>query len=94
MKIIFQIVLACIMTILWFIVYIISSILEFLWTFNINSFKMNNFKMDGENFFIAVEALWSEKNDGRYYIYYKTYFHYIWNIQENTFSNLLNKLKN
>ena len=98
MKIIFQIIFACLSTIIWLIVYILSSILIFLWTFNKNSFKIGKYEMNSRDNFWAVDLLWSEIYDdpGNYrYRVYKSYFHYIWNLSSKlTLKTIINKFYN
>ena len=95
MKIIFQIILALILSFIFMIYMIISRSLIFLWTFNIHSLKPQTFTISNHES-ITQSCLWSEyDNDRGYRKYYKSYFHCIWNIEDQfTLKTIINKFYN
>lgn len=92
-KLILQILLAIIITLIWGIPTLIWSILYFLlvslWEFKICYYKLNTCKIKWDDDSIIKMLLWSKID-----IIYKTYFHCIWNLNSKPIMvQIINKIK-
>ena len=93
-KVILQILLAIINTIIWssitLIYFILYTILVSLWEFKLRILKLDTFRLNTYDDSISYVLLWSDYNFN-----YKTYFHCIWNIQKPLkLTSIINKFYN